>query len=106
MASLQSKIQVLLINAFRNKDNVHLVASCEFVSHTVMLSTVCIEQVSQFVGLGLCVIVYCASVCGCNCKRNCVIICMPLCVLDLCVHVHKCVMIICCQARPGDLLWG
>ena len=35
------------VDVFRNNDNVHLVASCEFVSHTIMLSTVCIEQVSS-----------------------------------------------------------
>ena len=39
-------IYIFGVDVFRNKDNVHLVASCEFVSHTVMLSTICIEQVS------------------------------------------------------------
>ena len=44
----------IFVDVFRNNDNVHLVASCEFVSHTIMLSTVCIEQVSPSVILLVC----------------------------------------------------
>lgn len=38
------KIVQCLIVLCRNHDNVHLVASCQFVSHTIMLSSACIEQ--------------------------------------------------------------
>ncbi|XP_076450797.1 neurobeachin-like protein 1 [Babylonia areolata] len=44
------KIVQCLIVLCRNHDNVHLVASCQFVSHIVMLSGACIEQMSSSPG--------------------------------------------------------
>ncbi|KAK7111968.1 hypothetical protein V1264_011504 [Littorina saxatilis] len=43
--TIAQRIIQCLIVLCRNHDNVHLVASCEFVSHAVMLSTFCIEQI-------------------------------------------------------------